>query len=69
MRSTCSEKNPGLSFRMADVFPDIADGSVDATKQGGIQALSLAITLGIALLGGLIVGKDQGSGTFWRRTP
>ncbi|TNN01978.1 ammonium transporter Rh type B [Takifugu flavidus] len=41
---------------MADVFPAVADGTVDATKQGGIQALSLAITLGIAVLGGLIVG-------------
>uniref|UniRef100_A0A674PR71 Rh family B glycoprotein n=1 Tax=Takifugu rubripes TaxID=31033 RepID=A0A674PR71_TAKRU len=41
---------------MADVFPAVADGSVNATKQGGIQALSLAITLGIAVLGGLIVG-------------
>lgn len=49
--------SPGLSFRMADVFPAIADGSIDASKQGGIQALSLAITLGIAVLGGLIVGR------------
>lgn len=53
------EMNPGLSFRMADVFPDVADGSIEASKQGGIQALSLAITLGIALLGGLIVGESQ----------
>lgn len=42
---------------MEDVFPDVADGSIDASKQGGVQALSLVITLGIALLGGLIVGK------------
>lgn len=51
------DMSPGLSFRMEDVFPDVAVGSIDASKQGGIQALSLAITLGIALLGGLIVGK------------
>lgn len=49
--------SPGLSFRMEDVFPDVANGSSTASKQGGIQALSLAITLGIAVLGGLIVGK------------
>lgn len=48
---------PGVSLRMEDVFPDVADGSIDASKQGGVQALSLVITLGIALLGGLIVGK------------
>lgn len=51
------EMSPGLSFRLEDVFPDVANGSMDASKQGGIQALSLAITLGVALLGGLIVGK------------
>lgn len=51
--------SPGLPFRMGDVFPDVADGSIDASKQGGIQALSLAITLGIALLGGLIVGESS----------
>lgn len=51
------EMSPGLSFRMEDVFPDVANGSIDASKQGGIQALSLAITLGIAVVGGLIVGK------------
>lgn len=38
------------------MFPDVANGDVTATKQGGIQAASLAVTLGIALLGGLIVG-------------
>lgn len=42
---------------MEDVFPDVASGSIEASKQGGIQAISLAITLGIALLGGLIVGR------------
>ncbi|TMS11000.1 Ammonium transporter Rh type B [Larimichthys crocea] len=41
---------------MADVFPKVASGEVDASYQGGIQAISLAVTLGIALLGGLIVG-------------
>ncbi|XP_038148329.1 ammonium transporter Rh type B [Cyprinodon tularosa] len=38
------------------VFPDVASGSRDTSYQGGMQAISLAITLGIALLGGLIVG-------------
>ncbi|XP_037532064.1 ammonium transporter Rh type B [Nematolebias whitei] len=38
------------------VFPDVADGSRSAMYQGGMQALSLAITLGMALIGGLIVG-------------
>lgn len=42
---------------MEDVFPAIANKSSDASKQGGVQALSLAVTLGIALLGGLIVGE------------
>uniref|UniRef100_A0A8C6LTT4 Rh family B glycoprotein n=1 Tax=Nothobranchius furzeri TaxID=105023 RepID=A0A8C6LTT4_NOTFU len=37
------------------VFPDVADGR-EASYQGGIQAVSLAVTLGIALIGGLIVG-------------
>ncbi|KAM6910731.1 ammonium transporter Rh type B [Xenentodon cancila] len=40
---------------LKDVFPDVAKDRL-ASTQGGIQALSLAITLGIALLGGLIVG-------------
>lgn len=44
-------------FSLADVFPDVATGSIEASKQGGIQAISLAVTLGIALLGGLIVGR------------
>lgn len=46
-----------MFFSLADVFPDVADGSIEASKQGGIQAISLAVTLGIALLGGLIVGR------------
>ncbi|XP_072249866.1 ammonium transporter Rh type B [Leuresthes tenuis] len=41
---------------MKDVFPDVANGERTASYQGGIQAISLAVTLGIALLGGLIVG-------------
>lgn len=45
-----------VCFSLSDVFPDVANGDVTATKQGGIQAASLAVTLGIALLGGLIVG-------------
>ncbi|KAK5891726.1 hypothetical protein CesoFtcFv8_012174 [Champsocephalus esox] len=41
---------------MADVFPDVASGEIGASYQGVRQAISLAVTLGIALLGGLIVG-------------
>lgn len=41
---------------LADVFPAVASGDSSASKQGGIQAISLAVTLGIALLGGVIVG-------------
>uniref|UniRef100_A0A1A7WRY7 Rhesus blood group, B glycoprotein n=1 Tax=Iconisemion striatum TaxID=60296 RepID=A0A1A7WRY7_9TELE len=37
------------------VFPLVAKDR-EASLQGGIQALSLAVTLGIALIGGLIVG-------------
>ncbi len=41
---------------MKDVFPKVADGT-DPSVQAGRQAISLAVTLGIALLGGLIVGR------------
>lgn len=41
---------------MEDVFPDVADGTKSASSQGGIQAISLAVTLGMALVGGLLVG-------------
>ncbi|KAK7886954.1 hypothetical protein WMY93_026575 [Mugilogobius chulae] len=41
---------------MEDVFPQIASGDFTASAQGVRQAISLAVTLGIALLGGLIVG-------------
>ncbi|XP_010792999.1 ammonium transporter Rh type B-like [Notothenia coriiceps] len=41
---------------MADVFPDVASGDIEASYQGVRQAISLAVTLGFALLGGLIVG-------------
>lgn len=41
---------------LEDVFPNIASGEYDASTQGVRQAISLAVTLGIALLGGLITG-------------
>ncbi|XP_036394333.1 ammonium transporter Rh type B [Megalops cyprinoides] len=41
---------------MKDVFPDVSSGDITASFQGVRQAISLAVTLGIALLGGLIVG-------------
>lgn len=44
---------------LADVFPAVASGDSSASKQGGIQAISLAVTLGIALLGGVIVGGSS----------
>ena len=42
---------------MADVFPDIHSGDVEASYQGIKQAISLAVTLGMALIGGLVVGE------------
>lgn len=45
------------SGSMADVFPDVATGDVEPSFQGIRQAISLAVTLGVALLGGLIVGR------------
>lgn len=41
---------------MDDVFPQIANGDFTAQGQGVRQAISLAVTLGIALVGGVIVG-------------
>uniref|UniRef100_A0A8C6WF13 Rh family, B glycoprotein (gene/pseudogene) n=1 Tax=Neogobius melanostomus TaxID=47308 RepID=A0A8C6WF13_9GOBI len=41
---------------MEDVFPQIANGEFTASAQGARQAISLAVTLGMALLGGLLVG-------------
>lgn len=46
-----------LCVSMVDVFPDVASGDVEASFQGVRQAISLAVTLGVALLGGLIVGE------------
>lgn len=43
---------------MDDVFPDFKE--TGASGQGLMQAVSLAVTLGMALLGGLIVG------TYWK---
>nr|XP_020473081.1 ammonium transporter Rh type B-like isoform X1 [Monopterus albus]XP_020473082.1 ammonium transporter Rh type B-like isoform X1 [Monopterus albus]XP_020473083.1 ammonium transporter Rh type B-like isoform X1 [Monopterus albus]XP_020473085.1 ammonium transporter Rh type B-like isoform X1 [Monopterus albus]XP_020473086.1 ammonium transporter Rh type B-like isoform X1 [Monopterus albus] len=41
---------------MEDVFPDVASGETDASFQGARQAISLVVTLGMALVGGLLVG-------------
>jgi len=41
---------------LEDVFPLVHSGEIDASKQGVMQAISLAVTLGIALGGGLVVG-------------
>ncbi|MEQ2275564.1 hypothetical protein XENORESO_005506 [Xenotaenia resolanae] len=38
------------------VFPDVANGVRDTSYQGAMQAASIAVTLGIALVGGLVVG-------------
>lgn len=57
IHTTVSFNTPcSLCCRMADVFPDIHSGEVEASFQGVRQAISLAVTLGIALLGGLITG-------------
>lgn len=45
---------------MADVFPDITK-DYTVSNQAVMQIISLAVTLGMALLGGLIVGKKQGT--------
>ena len=50
---------------MKDVFPAVAAGTIESSKQGGLQALSLLVTLGMALLGGLIVGESGGPKCFW----
>lgn len=42
---------------MEDVFPDVASGEIQAFSQGVRQIIALAVTLGIALVGGLIVGR------------
>lgn len=42
---------------MKDVFPDVAKRDIQPSAQGGRQAISLAVTFGFALLGGLIVGR------------
>uniref|UniRef100_A0AAY4DQV2 Ammonium transporter AmtB-like domain-containing protein n=1 Tax=Denticeps clupeoides TaxID=299321 RepID=A0AAY4DQV2_9TELE len=41
---------------LKDVFPDVYDNSLTASDQGLRQAISLAVTLGMALLGGLLTG-------------
>ncbi|XP_072316394.1 ammonium transporter Rh type B [Eucyclogobius newberryi] len=41
---------------MEDVFPKIQSGAFTASAQGVRQAISLIVTLGMALFGGLIVG-------------
>ncbi|MEQ2178561.1 hypothetical protein GOODEAATRI_015368, partial [Goodea atripinnis] len=45
-----------LGFKYLSVFPDVADGVRDTSYQGAMQAASIAVTLGIALFGGLVVG-------------
>uniref|UniRef100_A0A8C9SXW3 Rh family B glycoprotein n=1 Tax=Scleropages formosus TaxID=113540 RepID=A0A8C9SXW3_SCLFO len=45
-----------LSSSMEDVFPEIYAGNFSASEQGVRQAISLAVTLGMALVGGVIVG-------------
>ncbi|XP_066577590.1 ammonium transporter Rh type B [Amia ocellicauda] len=41
---------------MQDVFPEVYSGASTASWQGIRQAISLAVTLGFALVGGIIVG-------------
>ena len=49
--------NVNVCCSMKDVFPDVASQARDSFKQGGLQAISLVVTLGMALGGGLIVGE------------
>lgn len=48
-----------LCLSLEDVFPEIAKGHLSASTQGFRQAISLGVTLGIALLGGIVVGKSS----------
>lgn len=45
---------------MEGVFPGIPNDS-GISSQAVMQIISLAVTLGMALIGGLIVGKKQGT--------
>lgn len=52
-------------FSMEEVFPDVADKERTASYQGAVQAISLAVTLGFALVGGLLVGRFTPAFTFF----
>lgn len=46
--------------RMVKVFPNI-NGTHTASDQALTQIMSLSVTSGFAMLGGIIVGKNQGT--------
>lgn len=52
-------------FSMKEVFPEVAKHDRTASYQGAIQAISLAVTLGFALVGGLLVGRFTPAFTFF----
>lgn len=45
-----------ITHRLHRVFADAKDDKWDPQSRGGFQAVSLAVTLAMALLGGLVTG-------------
>jgi hypothetical protein len=45
-------------FSLGDQFPARADGTVTALGQAGRQAAALAVSVGMAIVGGLVTGNS-----------
>lgn len=45
-----------ILYRLQRVFADGEPGEWNAQSRGGFQAISLVVTLGMALIGGLVTG-------------
>lgn len=50
-------RGPTCSRRMADVFPLVASGQRTSIRQSLFQLLGLLVSLGMALIGGSLVGE------------
>lgn len=48
-----------ILHRLQRVFGDVKNEEWNPESKGGFQAISLAVTLGIALFGGLVTGGLQ----------
>lgn len=48
-----------ILHRLQRVFGDVETGKWSPESKGGFQAISLAVTLGMALFGGLVTGGLQ----------